>query len=549
MDSPILHDNFKDVVRTAGLDREDVGALKRIAGKRMHKYINEYFLHLNGRVLSDLNISEGELTKLKDQQNQQWVESLSSRLPENFSSQSCAVGTAYARAGAPAFWHLTSYAWIIIRYIDTILIRYAFRPMKLRRVLKTFIMRMMYDMSCAIQGRQREADTQILRSVAGNVRDVNEVAVELTILAKNTRDVAASAATISAASSELVMSVTEISRNSEAAALEASGVDRNVASAAASVHKGADAMQNIATVMQEAGARVNELSNACEQIGEVLGFIENIAKQTNLLALNATIEAARAGEAGRGFRVVASEVKELAEQTAKATGDITQRITQLRSGMSGMLGVMKRSDAFVTEARGAIGEASGAMREILGQVAQVGKEMSDISDILRQQSVASSEVASNIEVVAGTAAENQRLLSGMASTLNCCTDRFAADAKDYFHADLDRALCEMAKVDHVLFKKRVVDALMGHSEWSIDAVPDHHNCRLGKWWDNVTGKAAELSSFKELEEPHARVHEAARRALKAYQEGHFNDAMAGLRDMNRASGDVIDKLDALSNAL
>jgi methyl-accepting chemotaxis protein len=135
---------------------------------------------------------------------------------------------------------------------------------------------------------------------------------------------------------------------------------------------------------QQTDGRIGKLSRAAQQIGDVVKLITAIAEQTNLLALNATIEAARAGEAGRGFAVVASEVKSLASQTAKATDEISSHI----SGM-----------------QGATQESVAAIKEIGGTIAQVSNIASTIASAVEQQSSATQEIARSVQNVAQSTQE------------------------------------------------------------------------------------------------------------------------------------------------
>ena len=130
---------------------------------------------------------------------------------------------------------------------------------------------------------------------------------------------------------------------------------------------------------QQTDGRIGKLSRAAQEIGDVVKLITAIAEQTNLLALNATIEAARAGEAGRGFAVVASEVKSLASQTARATDEISSHI----SGM-----------------QGATQESVAAIKEIGGTIAQVSNIASTIASAVEQQSSATQEIARSVQNVA-----------------------------------------------------------------------------------------------------------------------------------------------------
>jgi methyl-accepting chemotaxis protein len=125
--------------------------------------------------------------------------------------------------------------------------------------------------------------------------------------------------------------------------------------------------------------RVSELSQAAARIGDVVELISTIAGQTNLLALNATIEAARAGEAGRGFAVVATEVKALAEQTAKATGEISQQISGIQAATQ---------------------ESVGAIRLISGTIERLSEISSAIAAAVEEQGAATQEISRNVQQAA-----------------------------------------------------------------------------------------------------------------------------------------------------
>src|SRR5205814_2561066 len=144
--------------------------------------------------------------------------------------------------------------------------------------------------------------------------------------------------------------------------------------------------------------RVSELSKAAARIGDVVELINTIAAQTNLLALNATIEAARAGEAGKGFAVVATEVKALAEQTAKATGEISQHIGAIQAATQDSVGAIKE-----------IGDTIARMSEISSTIAaaveEQGAATQEISRNIQHAAQGTSEVSSNIETVQRGASE------------------------------------------------------------------------------------------------------------------------------------------------
>ena len=183
---------------------------------------------------------------------------------------------------------------------------------------------------------------------------------------------------------------------------------------------------------QQTDGRIGKLSRAAQEIGDVVKLITAIAEQTNLLALNATIEAARAGEAGRGFAVVASEVKSLASQTAKATDEISSHIL-------GMQGATQESVAAIKEIGGTIGQISGIASSISTAVEQQSAATQEIARSVQNVAKGTDEAAANIMEVnrgateTGSASEevlnSARTLSTESTRLRAELDRFMANIR------------------------------------------------------------------------------------------------------------------------
>jgi methyl-accepting chemotaxis protein len=183
---------------------------------------------------------------------------------------------------------------------------------------------------------------------------------------------------------------------------------------------------------QQTDGRIGKLSRAAQEIGDVVKLITAIAEQTNLLALNATIEAARAGEAGRGFAVVASEVKSLASQTAKATDEISSHI-------SGMQGATQESVAAIKEIGGTIGQISNIAAAIASAVEQQSSATQEIARSVQSVAQGTREAAANIMQVnrgateTGSASEevlnSAQTLSSESTRLREELDRFMANIR------------------------------------------------------------------------------------------------------------------------
>jgi methyl-accepting chemotaxis protein len=174
------------------------------------------------------------------------------------------------------------------------------------------------------------------------------------------------------------------------------------------IHRAAEEMMKIAETVRMTSNSIASLGEQSNQISSIVNVIKEIADQTNLLALNAAIEAARAGEQGRGFAVVADEVRKLAERTAKATQQVTVMIAGIQSSshsvVDSMTGMVNQAEGGVALAR----EAGEAISEIKSETDQVTSYVKDISNSLEEQGKASDEIAAQIDKVSQMTDTNSR---------------------------------------------------------------------------------------------------------------------------------------------
>ena len=180
-----------------------------------------------------------------------------------------------------------------------------------------------------------------------------------------------------------------------------------------------NAAREIADVSQEVDSsaqKIQLLSEQVQQIGNITTVIREVADQTNLLALNAAIEAARAGEQGRGFAVVADEVRKLAERTTLSVREITEMIQTIQIGAVEAVGSMQNSRTRVNDIVGLATSTSGAMDDIRKSTKVVQQGIQAISEALKEQKAASNELASSVEVIAQMSEENATAVTSVASS-------------------------------------------------------------------------------------------------------------------------------------
>ncbi|HNJ76777.1 MAG TPA: methyl-accepting chemotaxis protein [Azospira sp.] len=187
-------------------------------------------------------------------------------------------------------------------------------------------------------------------------------------------------------------------------------------------------MQEVARIVGEAAGTIQRMGESSQQISGIVQVIKDVADQTNLLALNAAIEAARAGEQGRGFAVVADEVRKLAERTTKATAEIASMIDAVQSSASEAVSTMELAVDRVSSGVDRAQRAGSSMTEISSGTESAVLMVNEISSALREQSVASNEIAVNVEKIAQMSEENGAATREVAETATLL-ERLAEDAR------------------------------------------------------------------------------------------------------------------------
>ncbi|MBN2581330.1 MAG: methyl-accepting chemotaxis protein [Pirellulales bacterium] len=255
----------------------------------------------------------------------------------------------------------------------------------------------------AMFGKVREAAALLTSSSA----DLSATSTQLAAGAEETTtqssSVAAASEQLSANMNNMTTSTEQMSSDVQNVAVAADEMTSSIAEVSKNADQAAQVASEAKKLALASNQRITELSASAEQIGKIIGIIQDIAEQTNLLALNATIEAARAGDAGKGFAVVASEVKELAKQTASATEDIARQIEGNRVSINEAVRSIREISDIIEQVNGvsetiaaAVGEQRKMTQDIAKNIANTSTMAHSVSESINQSASSSKEISRTI---------------------------------------------------------------------------------------------------------------------------------------------------------
>jgi len=437
----------------------------------------------------------------------------------------------------------------------------------------------------------RKILSEVYQDSALVVLTSNKLANTSEDMTKTSKQVREKTEIVAAASERASANIFSVSNTLESLAQRASNIASNsndmagnVNSVASSIEQMANSFQDVAQHCadaqqisekslkntDDAAHQINDLNEASHNIGTVIKLIEQITEQTKLLALNATIEAARAGDAGKGFSVVANEVKELASQTAKATEGISKRIKEIQNQTGGVVRMIQEIsinsqdlNEINTSIAVTVEQQSVTTTDIAKTIAgtargaeKVSEEVQEITDAIkdevtpniREASVKVSDVSTSIQEIylgvrknAGAAEGNVAFAKELAKVASNLRTSFSEFNLGYRKFDIG-----MIKAAHLAWKLHLEAMLHKGVTLSLNEIPDHTQCDFGKWLSTQEAQELKnLDAYPEMIRLHEKIHALAYKIADFYHEGHQEKATKLMEEFKKTSQDLFKSLDTL----
>lgn len=542
-----------DFLRISKIRKDSVRRLKEVFEKHHQEIVDKFYVRLHEvPFLHQLLIKHEDEQRGKKIFYSYMISLFDDVLDLEYVFKRRAIAEANARIGLTPDWILPAFTLINQLFIPHIVRAFSKRPDVMTDALLAYESMVALDQQIIIE-TYIELQANSFISGLSNIIEYNANIDEVHDLLFYQEQQMKDSAAVSAAMEEVNAGIEEVSTSIANVAHDATDTIEKLDSGVEALGMVMNSLHEMDEEQVRISSRVDQLYGRVTSMGKLTDAIKSIAEQTNMLALNASIEAARAGEHGKGFSVVAEEVRKLADNTKQSVTQITEDMEELHNITSEIKNVTSQSSNRLHEGVGRLENVSSDLEAMNESIQQIGKNFEEIAAITQQQAAATDDITARnhnmAEAIEQGAAIGRRTGEAVYK-LSKMIDEYRVRLVSKNMKMSQEDLLQLAITDHLLWRWKVYNLLLGFEKIDEGEVASHFDCRLGKWY---YGEAKRLFGddplYRAIEQPHARVHSLAKEAVQAYNRGDRATAERCLSDLAGVSTEVMEKLERLKESV
>lgn len=527
--------------------------------KDLPEILDGFYQFLTSHDFSKHLFKKEVVIHLKEQQTLHWNKAFSGKWDGSFIESAIKVGQIHEKLGITPFLYIGGYNIIIEKIFQIVFKQKDQLKFDIDVIIHLLQSIIHMDMELALSSYLNEANLHeaekgidgfaehqmnrtvgislsISETAAENAKvlyDVKKMKDEINRLASSIEEVSASIESVSQSSTE----VSSINKE----------LTQEISSTGEEVRHSSEAINEIVETIKNVSDKVSTFSKVSSQIGESINVIEKIAGQIKVLAINATIEAARAGAAGKGFAVVAREVNKLSMDTSKSITDISESISMINKEIPEIISTMTRIRREALKGQEVLQHTNENVAVVVEKSKITYNNANEISEQMAEQSLVITEISDASHSLSDISENTYKSVQSNMEQIMIVENLIKLKLDQLFERDVPNKHIKMAKSDHFLWMKNLVEILSGFDNMNRKELTNHLECRFGQWYysDETQKKYKQLTEFREIEKTHIAVHENGIKAVELYEKQELEEALEYYEKAKEASVDIVELLDKL----